>query len=430
MDTGPAGAFERVWLERLAGLLGSRRAGKARVIDLYLERRVERRLLRTEERLEEIEVRDEGCALRLRSANGPVMEATNGLDRNAVASLLGRIAPPRSIPMRPPGTAPLAVPDRWTAWAESASASLGPGPVEVRLLAREAAVVRPGRWAIVRTPPIIRIAVRTVPGSTLLAVWGHPALDRWIEALARRPARTGWLPEAGTRRPVVFTEGAGGVLVHELVGHMVESDLLAAGLSPLAGRGGERIAPQPLTVVDDPLRDDLPGAFDHDDEGVPAMPRTLLSSGVLSGSLCDGEGARSFGETPGRGRRSAWQHPPVPRMSNLVTVPGEHDRAELETGVGQGLVVTRAGAAMVDPAEGRVVLRIEEGWELLHGRRRRPLAPFHLVGDIVRVLSGIRPEVGNDPEPDWRTGWCHKDGHTLPTGALTPTLVVEGLEVL
>jgi len=430
MDTGPAGAFETRWLERLADLLGSRRAGKARVIDLYLERRVERRLLRTEERLEEIEVRDEGCALRLRSTHGPVMEATNGLDRNALASLLGGIAPPRAVPVRQRETGRLAVPDRWTPWAESAAEGLGPGPVEVRLLARAAAVVRPGRWAVVRTPPLVRVAVRAIPGGTLLAVWDHAGLDDKVAALGRRPARTGWLPEPGSRRPVVFTAGAAGVLVHELVGHMMESDLLAAGLSPMAGRSGERVAPPTLTVVDDPLRDDLPGAFDHDDEGVPATPRTLLSSGILSGSLCDGEGARILGEPPGRGRRAAWQHPPVARMSNLVTTPGEHDPAELETGVGQGLVVTRAGAAMVDPAEGRVVLRIEEGWELLHGRRRRPLAPFHLVGEIGGVLAGIRPEIGNDPEPDWRTGWCHKDGHTLPTGALTPTLVVEGLEVL
>ena len=78
----------------------------------------------------------------------------------------------------------------------------------------------------------------------------------------------------------------------------------------------------------------------------------------------------------------------------------------------------------------RVVLRVEAGWEVLAGRRRRPLAPCHLAGDILAVLQGIRPELGDDPTPSWRTGWCHKDAHPLPTGALTPSLIVEGLEVV
>ena len=427
MDAEPGQAFDARWLEQLAGVLGSRRAGKARILDLYLERRLERRLLRTPDRIEEIEVRDEGYALRLRTGLGTVLEAANGLDRTALAVGFSGLVPARLLPARPAGGVPPAVPAGWTRWAEAAAARLGPGRVEVRLVARTAAVVRPGQWTLVATPPLVRIAAG---GATLLAVWDHPQLDGWLATLGESPARTGWLPEPGTRRPVVFAGGSGGVLLHELVGHMAESDLVAAGLSPLADRAGERIAPAALTVVDDPLRFDLPGAFDRDDEGTPASPRTLIASGILSGWLCDGEGARALGCEPGRGRRAGWPHPPVARMSNLVTAAGGHDPAEIEAGVGHGLVVTRAGAAMVDPGEDRVVMRIEAGWELLHGRRRRPLAPCHLVGRATGALAGILPEIGNDPTPDWRTGWCHKDGHTLPTGAVTPTLVVEGLEVL
>ncbi len=430
MDTGGAPAFDEAWLDRLASVLDDHRAGSSGLLDLYLERRVERRLLRTSAGLEEIEVRDDGCALRRRTEDGLSLEAANGIDRTVLATLLADIVPSRILPPHPLGAAPPTVPQAWSQWAEAVANRPGAATVTVHFIARTAAVVRPGRWVTVRTPPLVRVAAKDPRPTAVLAVWDPGGLDPLLEAPARPHPHTGWLPEPGTRQPVVFTRGSGSVLIHELIGHMAESDLVATGLSPLSGRTGERIASHTLTVVDDPTLPDLPGSFDADDEGVSASPVTLLTGGVLTGWLCDGTGARKLGASPGRGRRAGWQHPPIARMSNLVTAPGPHDPAELEASITRGLLVTRSGAAMVNPGQRRFVLRIEEGWELLHGRRRRPLAPFHLTGDILGTLAGIRPEIGNDPAPDRNTGWCHKDGHTLPTGALTPTLVVDGLEVL
>jgi len=431
MNLSPPRPPDDALLEMLSELLrGARRRFDGRIIDLYIERRIERRLIRRSGRTEELEIREDGCALRLRTKDGIFLDATNGIDRNALTTLFHDAIPGRRIPLHSPAIPPPVPPPEWTSWAQKTADRLATPSATVHFLASSAAVVRPEGWTAVRTPPLVRIAAGNPVHASLLAPWDPGSIDRRVETLEAAPPRTGWLPEPGTRWPVVFTSGSGGVLLHELVGHMVESDLVAAGLSPLADRSGERIATESLTVVDDPTRDDLPGAFDHDGEGVPAAPRPVLSNGVLSGWLADGEGARRLGGPAGRGRRAGWQRPPVPRMSNLVTTTGTHDPADLEAAVGRGFLITRTGAAMVDPVEGRVVLRIEAGWELLHGRRRRPLAPFHFVGEILGILQGIRPEIGNDHEPDWWTGWCHKDGHTLPTGALTPTLVVDGLEVL
>jgi predicted Zn-dependent protease len=76
------------------------------------------------------------------------------------------------------------------------------------------------------------------------------------------------------------------------------------------------------------------------------------------------------------------------------------------------------------------VLRVERGWEIRHGRRRRPLAAFELTGSALEILAGIDSRVGSDPTVDWRLGWCVKDGVPLATGSEAPTLIVHHFEVL
>jgi predicted Zn-dependent protease len=115
-------------------------------------------------------------------------------------------------------------------------------------------------------------------------------------------------------------------------------------------------------------------------------------------------------------------------MSNLVVAAGTIDPENLERDLTQGLVVTRLAGAAVDPASGRVVLRVAAGREVRHGRRRRQLASFELVGSVLELLARI-DGIGCDPSPDRHLGWCVKDGFPLPTGSRVPTLLVHGLTV-
>ena len=118
------------------------------------------------------------------------------------------------------------------------------------------------------------------------------------------------------------------------------------------------------------------------------------------------------------------------RLSNLVIAAGENKAEDMEADLDQGIVVTRIGGATVDPISSRLVLRIERGWEIRHGRRRRPLAPCELTGSVMEVLTNIDPRIGSDPTPDWRLGWCLKDGYPLATGSEAPSLLVRRLEIL
>ncbi|MCU0303293.1 MAG: TldD/PmbA family protein [Thermoanaerobaculales bacterium] len=419
--------FETRWLDELAEGCRGLRGHHPRFEDLYLERRLE---LRVAAGAELASVQIDGGASRWRFADRWAMHAAAGVSSAAVAGLVSRYADrldPPPVPAAPP--AALAPPAGWIDWAHGLAGRPAFRGAVLRCFVRQAVVVRRDGWRGISTPALVRIEP-TGGAPALLAVWGQPLLGDWLRRFSEpAPART-WTPPAGQQRPVVLTEGTAGVLLHELVGHLVEGDLIADGRSPLAGLGGAALTDAVIDLVDDPRRRDLPGAFDCDDEGVPARPMPLLRSGRLCGLLCDRETAEVCGAEAGRGRRSDWRQPPRPRLSNLVVPAGPHPARDLEAGVDRGLVVTRLGGATVDPGSGRAVLRVERGFELQHGRRRRPLGPFELTGSVTEILAGIDPRVGDDPTPDWRLGWCVKDGTPLPTGSEAPTLVVRRLEVL
>jgi TldD protein len=74
-----------------------------------------------------------------------------------------------------------------------------------------------------------------------------------------------------------------------------------------ASRLGSKVAPEWLTIFDDPTQPQfesapLAGAYDVDDEGVPAQRVTLVEKGVLKSFLLSREPVRKFNASNGHGR--------------------------------------------------------------------------------------------------------------------------------
>lgn len=423
--------FDPAWLDLLVEQLASPRQRRPEVEDVYLEQTLELELAASGAGLRPRECRSEGSAVRRRHGHRTVVAAATGTSPSVLAALLGTPAGgPPSAAVRVAPAAELQPPRDWQPWAAQVLARLPAGRGRVRFRHRRAVLVRRDGWRTVTTPPVVRIEAAGDDPVAVLAVWGDPRLGTWLTIAGEPPPAKPLAPSPGDRLPVVFADGTAGVLMHELVGHMVEGDLVASGVSPLAGLQGALLTAPTVQLTDDPTRSDLPGAFSCDDEGVPARPLPLLVDGCLAGWLCDRATAEQLAAPAGRGRRAWWSRPPAARMSNQILAPGTTPAAELERGLRHGLVVTRLAGATVDPATGHALLRVERGWEVRSGRRRRPLARCELIGGVVAVLAAIDPALGDDPTPDWRLGWCAKHGDTLPTGSSAPTVLVRSLEVL
>ena len=412
----------------LVDATGSMRVHTARFEELYVERRLDLFVQPGPDGPSLREIRTEGMSARWRTRSRIIMAARTGFSPEGVRQLLElKGAAPRPSRLLP---APeLDPPHDWKTWAWETTRRYASQRLSLRLLIRNAVVIRPDGWAAIETPVLLR-ATTFPQGHSVLAVWGRPEIGSWIARLLAPPARRTFSPRSGTRLPVLFSEGTAGAFLHEVIGHLTESDLVAGGLSPLAGLGGAEICPPSISVIDDPRRHDLPGGFSHDDEGVPAKPASLIRNGVLTGWLCDRSGARFLGCDAGRGRRASWSAPPVARMSNIIVAPGSENPEVIERNLSHALLITHLGGATIDAGSGQIVLRVSEGFEIRNGRRRRALAPLLLTGHVIPLLTKIDPTLGNDPTPDWRLGWCVKNGLAIPTGSEAPTMLVHGLEVL
>jgi hypothetical protein len=423
--------FDPDWLDSIARFCAARPQSERTLVDLYLERRFELTVSSSPGFLQMEQTRSEGSAVRWSHPSRLVLCARSGVAPEVIHSLLDlpRNASDPSLPHPAPHTE-LEAPDGWREWAQKYCVQVHPRKVTVRFLARTAAVIRAGKWTIVNTPPLLRIVFSDPPEASLLAVWGHPKIGEWMGELAEPAPTKQWVPASGGELPVVFRNGTAGVLMHELVGHMLETDLEAGERSVFKGLEGATVAPPSTFLIDDPTRSDLPGAFSADDEGFPGHPILLLEAGRPVGALSDRASATRFNLQPGRGRRSSWTCPPQPRISNLVLAPGSTSPESLEAEQQKGLVVTRLAGAIVDPVSTRVVLRVERGWELHNGRRRRALGTCELTGTVLQLLAAIDPTLADDPTPDWRLGWCLKDGRPMPTGSCSPTILVRSLRVL
>ena len=227
---------------------------------------------------------------------------------------------------------------------------------------------------------------------------------------------------------VVLAASAGGTFIHEAVGHSLEVDHVQEGSSP-AYRGsiGKKIAPETITVVDDPTLPYQRGSFAFDDEGVAARATELVKNGVLTDFLYDRATAlREDRPSNGHGRRESFASRPIPRMSNLYIAPGKDDPDKIIRELKNGLLVTRMGGGQVDTASGEFVFEVDEGWLVTDGKVRHLVRDANLLGVGPEALLSI-DRVGWDI--GWGIGMCGKEGQSVSVSDGQPTIRMPKLVV-
>jgi TldD protein len=219
--------------------------------------------------------------------------------------------------------------------------------------------------------------------------------------------------------PVLLAPGVGGILVHEIVGHALEADVLLKGDSWLA-QFEERVASGGLSVVDDPRRSRA--AWRIDDEGEPSKPTPLIRDGRVTGRLHDCRSAKATGEPPtGHGRCSSYREPVRPRMGCTFVLPGKREPDELLREVQEGVYVRRMEAGTTDTRRGKAVFRVTDADRIRDGRIDAPLLPHLLFVDGARTLTAVE-HVANDLVFDSCVGVCHREGQPLSISVGAPTM--------
>jgi TldD protein len=242
-----------------------------------------------------------------------------------------------------------------------------------------------------------------------------------VQALSAQPAPAGTFP-------VVLSSSAGGTMIHEACGHGLEADLALAGMSAFAGKLGERVAAEGVTIIDDGTLPHKRGSQAMDDEGQPAQRVVLIENGVLVNYLQSRKTARQMGvAATGNGRRESYRHLPIPRMRNTFLAAGGESPEAILRDLDKGLFVKHMGGGQVDTVTGNFVFEVKEGFWVEGGVPLYPVKNATLVGcgpEVLRQLTRIGSDLAH-----FDIGTCGKDGQGVPVSDALPTILCPALVV-
>lgn len=265
-------------------------------------------------------------------------------------------------------------------------------------------------------------------GEMVLRPGREMRLENFARGVSQRAAaRLCAVPIPSASCPAVFAPGVAGILIHEIVGHALEGDVVRRGASRLAEETTP-IATPSVRVLDDPRRARVPWRID--DEGESARTISLVEGGRVSGVIHDRSSASASGESPtGHGRCASFRDRILPRMGCTFLAAGAAQPYDALEGVREGVFVRRMEAATVDPATGHAVFRVTDGDRIANGHLLDPVAPFLFAVSSVHLLRSI-DAIAGDLDFDTCVGSCARDGQPLAISVGAPTCRLGAIKVL
>ena len=232
----------------------------------------------------------------------------------------------------------------------------------------------------------------------------------------------------GGEMAVVLAPGSSGILLHEAIGHAFEADFNRKGISIFAGRLGEKICSEKISVVDDATLESNRGAVGIDDEGVPGQKTYMVKEGILTSYLHDRISASHYGVEPtGNGRRESFRYPPLPRMRATYMENGQGSTQDIIKCVKKGIFVDNFTNGEVEIGAGDFTFYVKSGYLIENGHLTAPIKDVNIIGNGPRALAGIT-EVAADCIVDDSSWTCGKEQYCYVSCGM-PGVLVDKLTV-
>jgi PmbA protein len=217
---------------------------------------------------------------------------------------------------------------------------------------------------------------------------GKVAAQRTLRRLGARKVKTAHVP-------IIFDP----LVATSILGHIFEGingDSVYRGASFLAGKLGQKVAADQVTVIDDGTMVGGFGSSPFDGEGVPTRRTVVIENGVLKSYLMNTYTARKLGlQTTANASRGLAGTPGI-GAGNYFLQAGTKTPQQLISGVAEGLYVTEFlghGANLVtgDYSRGASGLWISGG-ELAY-----PVEEITVAGNLKEMFFNVS-EIANDLE--------------------------------
>jgi len=217
---------------------------------------------------------------------------------------------------------------------------------------------------------------------------GRRAAERALRRLGSRKVPT-------QKVPVIFDQLTARSLLSNIF-EAVDGESIYRKASFLAGKLGERIASENVTIIDDSTIPGLFGTSPFDDEGVPTRRTVVIDRGVLSSYLLNTYTARKLGlRTTGNAARGITGNASVGH-GNLFLQKGERSPQEIIRGIGKGLYVTELIGSGVNTVTGDYS-RGAAGLWIENGELAYPVSEITIASTLQQMLMDIA-SIGSDLE--------------------------------
>ncbi len=196
------------------------------------------------------------------------------------------------------------------------------------------------------------------------------------------------------RAPVIFDPDVAGSLLGGILG-AINGERVLQGASFLAGRIGETIASDLLTVVDDGTLPKGMASSPFDGEGVPTQRRVIIDRGVLQGFMYNTTVASRAGvQSTGNASRGGYASLPGIGPHAFYVLAGETDPEEILRATPRGLYLNGVTGYGINPVNGDFSGGAQGFW-IENGRRAFPVRGITIAATAAEMLNGI-DRVGTD----------------------------------
>ena len=217
---------------------------------------------------------------------------------------------------------------------------------------------------------------------------GKIAAERTLRRLGARKI-------ASTQVPVVLDPLVAGTILDNIF-DAVNGDAVYRQSSFLAGKLGEKIAANNISVIDDGTIPEGFGTEPFDAEGVPTQRTAVIENGVLKSYLLNTYTAKKLGlKSTGNASRGLAGNPGI-GSGNLFLQKGERTPKQIISGIKQGLYVVQFMGFGVNMVTGDFS-RGASGMWIENGELAYPVEEITVAGNLKDMLNNIS-EIGNDLE--------------------------------
>ena len=178
----------------------------------------------------------------------------------------------------------------------------------------------------------------------------------------------------------------------------LKADNVQRNQSPLAGKIGEPVAADCITVYDEGLRPGGLRTWAFDDEGTAHQKTALIEKGVLQGFLYDNYTAKNEGkESTGNASRAGYLSTPSIEATNFHIVSGNETAESLIKEVDNGfLIYYLQGAHSSNPVSGEFSVVATPAWKIRKGEIAHSTRGIMLAGNIFEVLKNVSVVANNE----------------------------------